>query len=159
MTLKELVSYDPETGIFTRLVRTSNKVKVGDVVGARNSHGYLFVNVCGKRYAAHRLAWYYVHGQWPDADIDHINGNKADNRIVNLRAATRSQNCANTPVRRNSKSGLKGVRWQEHAGKWKAQIKDRDGSRHLGYFDSKEAAHAAYVEAAGRLFGEFARAA
>src|SRR3990167_3120706 len=100
--LKELLSYNPNTGEFTRLVATGihGCNKAGVVVGCLSDHptqGYILIRVNndGILYRAHRLAWLYVYGFWPPADIDHINGNRSDNRIVNLRSVTRSQNLQN----------------------------------------------------------------
>jgi hypothetical protein len=122
-----------------------------------NMSGYWHVGVDGDEYKAHRLAWLFVHGEWPAGRLDHENGDTADNRIANLRPVTHSQNIANSRLRRDSTSGFKGVSFYTSAGKWGANI-NKDGRRHyLGLFNTPEEAHAAYCEAACELHGEFAR--
>lgn len=151
ITHKELLarfSYSPETGLFTRL---SN----GRVM-TPNSGRYLQFVVAGRNHYAHRLAWLYTHGTWPVEVIDHINGDTRDNRISNLREATRGQNQANQRISRASASGLKGVR-RHGAGRWCAAITENKRQIHLGTFGTPEEAHQAYVQAAKRIFKEFAR--
>jgi len=157
--LRELFSYDPDTGVFVRLVRTNPRVHVGDVAGCISSAGYLRIRVDIGQYYAHRLAFLYMTGSWPTFDIDHKNGNGLDNRWDNLRSATRSQNMANTKLPLTNTSGYKGVRWDKARGKWRAEIRIKGRSRHLGLFATAEEAHAAYMEKAREVFGEFARAA
>ena len=142
--LRRLLSYDFESGRFTWL-RGSSRSPVGGRAGCL-SNGYLVIRVDGVLRRAHRLAWLYVHGYWPTDDIDHINGDRTDNRIANLRCVTRGQNhqnrrCANT----NSASGLLGVHPWRH--KWRARIQVDGCSRHLGVFDSIDQAQAAYLSA------------
>lgn len=105
----------------------------------------------------HRLAWFYVHGRWPTADIDHINGNRDDNRLCNLREATRQQNIQNSKRRSDNRSGIKGVCWVESRGYWLASVKTPDGSLLKRTFDCKDKAAAFYRETATREFKEFAR--
>lgn len=155
--LLRLVEYDPATGIITRKVRTSNRVQVGDVVGSLSGNGYLIGRIGGFCAYVHQFAWLYVHGVWPDHDIDHKDRDTRNNCDCNLRAATESQNLANKKRPTNNTSGFKGV--HPKRAKWCSQIMC-DGRRiTLGVFDTPEAAHAAYTEAATNLFGEFARAA
>jgi hypothetical protein len=152
--LRGLLHYDPETGVFTWRVRVGNRVP-GDVAGIARPRGYYEVTVGGRVYRAHRLAWFYVHGEWPADQIDHVNGDPSDNRLANLRPAARSQNNANRKRCPNA-SGYKGV--SRDRTRWKAQI-CVDGQRfNLGYFGCPVEAHAAYVRAAEERFGEFARA-
>lgn len=155
--LRELLSYDPETGDFTRLVgRSGPRSRAGDVAGCENGQGYIRIYVDGIGYKAHRLAWLYVYGEMPP-ELDHINGNRSDNRIANLRSVTRAQNKMNCRTYKNCTSGLKGATFNKRAQKWKAQIQ-RDGKKvGLGYFETAEAAHEAYAVAANALHGEFAR--
>jgi len=108
--LKKLLNYDENTGIFTRRISLHGKVKVGDIAGTIANDGYCHIRVDSKRYQAHRLAWLYVHGEWPTNQIDHINGIRNDNRIANLREATRSENQQNRKTSNyNSTSGYLGV--------------------------------------------------
>lgn len=157
--LREVLHYDPETGVFTWLVKTSNRVHVGRVAGTSHKIGYRMIAIDGHLYYAHRLTWFYMTGKWPNAALDHGNLDKDDNRFANLREATMSQNLANTRARSDNTSGLKGVGWDERRGKWMARITTRGKRRHLGRFDCPAAAHLAYVVAAHKHFGEFARSA
>jgi hypothetical protein len=154
--LREVLAYEPATGVFTWLVRTTNSVKVGDVAGCVNKGGYVHITIDGCCYLAHRLAWLYMSGEWPVDDLDHINGDRADNRICNLRDATESQNIANSRMQVNNKSGFKGVSWHKYARKWCACIGLNGKVKHLGYFDSPEGAFMEYCFAAWRNFGDFA---
>jgi hypothetical protein len=156
--LRETLAYDPVTGIFTRRVSNLARWKVGSEAGSLHSLGYRIIAVDGVMYRAHRLAWLYVHGQWPDGLLDHANGDRADNRIANLRPATVSQNKANSKLRSDNKSGFKGV-YASELGGWRAEIRCDGKLHYLGRFGTPELAHAAYVAAARRFFGEFARAA
>lgn len=157
--LKALLHYDPEAGLFTRLVsRSGPKSKAGDVAGCDNGQGYIRIYVDGKPYKAHRLAWFYMTGEWVD-EVDHRNTVRSDNRWANLREATRGQNRTNCAAYRNNTSGHKGVSLYRRTGKWTAQIQKRGQKHFLGYFDTPEAAHEAYAKAANDLFGQFARAA
>jgi hypothetical protein len=160
--LRELLHYDPETGIFTRKVITTNRVKVGDVAGSPNQKGYINIMVCGRLHPAHRLAWFYVHGVWPKGQIDHINGIRDDNRIANLREATNSQNKQNMrTARADNESGLLGVRWHKRDRRWHARIMVDGAPKHIGSFGTSEEAQAAYMAAKRRLheFGEIAKEA
>jgi hypothetical protein len=143
--LRELFSYDPETGVFTRIAggqgaRPGRQVGWFDVVGRRE------VAVLGKRYKLHRLAWLYVHGKWPSACIDHINGDHGDNRIANLREATQAENMQNLRrARSDSSSGLIGA--MPHQGRWRSDIRLAGKKYYLGVFKTAEEAHLAYVAA------------
>ena len=141
--LRELLHYDPETGVFTRKVATSNSVKVGDVAGSPSSNEYINIRVHGRLQKAHRLAWLYVHGTWPTEDIDHVNRDRTDNRLLNLREATRQENMHNTSKLSSNKSGHPGVHWDIKANKWCAQIGHNRRSTYLGQFADIEDAVAA----------------
>jgi hypothetical protein len=156
--LRELLHYDPETGVFTWLVKPSKRarIRVGDVAGNVGPDGYRRIRV-GCKYLSHRLAWLWMTGEWPPHQIDHINGAKHDNRICNLRVATGSQNQANARKRSDNTSGYKGVR--PSRGRWRAEIRVNGSRRHIGIFNDPAEAHAAYVDAAVKHSGEFARAA
>lgn len=136
--LKELLHYDPETGVFTWLISVSN-VKTGAI--ARDySHGYLRVSIKGKRYYGHRLAWLYMTGEWPKHQIDHINHVRCDNRFKNLRCATNSENHKNTPRRKDNKTGITGVSWEKAHKRWVVQItspcKRVCRTRHIDFFEA-----------------------
>lgn len=156
--LKELFNYDPKTGLFTRLVSVGNWGchQKGTVLRG-NCHGYVTVLIDGTRYPAHRLAWFYVYGEWPSLHIDHINGVHDDNRIVNLRQATVSQNLANQGICKTNTSGFKGVHFHKQTGKWRARMSVMNRSVHVGLFSTPEEAHTAYIAAAKAVWGEFAR--
>lgn len=155
--LLRLVSYDPETGILTRKVRTSNRVKVGGEVGTISGNGYRTAHIGGQFAYVHQFVWFYVKGVWPDHDIDHRDTDKLNNRIGNLRRATESQNLANIRSHKDSLTGVKGVHKKRR--KWCAQIMCQGKRINLGVFPTKEEAGDAYRLAAENLFGEFARAA
>ena len=157
--LRELLHYDPETGVFTWIVPPCNSIHAGDAAGSPNGKGYLVIGVDRVRVGSHRLAWLYMTGEWPNGQIDHIDLNRSNNRWANLRDATQSQNLANTLARANSKSGFKGVYWHKRRAKWHAQIRHRGKGKSLGLFDSAGDAHRAYYAAAKELHGEFARSA
>lgn len=153
--LKEVLHYDPETGVFTWLRPTSNRVKAGEVAGGISVLGYRYIAVRKHRMLAHRLAWRFVHGEWPLRNIDHKNGDPSDNRIANLREADQSENCANNRGHRDSATGLKGV--SKKRSRWEARLSRRGTVYRLGVFDSPDDAHAAYIAAAKSINGEFAR--
>jgi hypothetical protein len=154
--LREVLFYDPFTGIFRWRIKPRNIVP-GNLPGGRDAHGYWLIRVDRKRYFAHRLAWFYVHGRWPIGEIDHRNGDPLDNRLENLREATRAQQLWNSGLRKNNRIGLKGVTFYPPTRRWFARIQKHGRTRFLGYHATAEAAHAAYVEAANSEFGEFAR--
>jgi hypothetical protein len=150
--LRELLSYNPETGAFTWKVANGSRAKVGAVAGTTNYHGYVLISFCGKQRPAHRMAWLYMHGEWPAQDIDHINGDRADNRISNLRCVSRSVNMQNQrKPRSNNNSGLLGVSWVASRQLWVAQINIFGKQTHLGRFRDKDEAHEAYLAAKRQL--------
>lgn len=155
-TLRLRLHYNHETGVFTRLLPSSN-APAGDVAGYENDHGYIVIAVCGAQYLAHRLAWLYMTGEWPPEQIDHRNLIKSDNRWANLRPASPSQNNQNTPRKSNNSSSHKGVSWYRAGAKWRARLVVNKREISLGYFDDFDAAKAAYEAAAIEHFGEFAR--
>lgn len=154
--LRELLSYDPETGDFRWLVNRGT-VRVGSVAGTPNAKGHLQIRIDGVKYYSHRLAWLWVYGAWPLDQIDHINAVKYDNRLSNLRAASSSENGRNRGAQKNNSSGLKGVYQRKKLGKWQASIKLYGKLKHLGTFTSAESASAAYAAAAHKYHGDFAR--
>ncbi len=154
--LKSILRYEPDTGVFTRLIATTNSVKVGDVAGDITPDGYIRIRVKGRRYSAHRLAFIYMKGAFPDDQVDHINQIKNDNAWENLRACTQSQNQGNAGTRRDNTSGYKGVSWHKRRNKWMAAMKVEGKSIHLGYFEDLNEAARAYNQAALKYFGEYA---
>jgi AP2 domain/HNH endonuclease len=149
--LRELLHYDEDTGEFRWRKHGGNEVCLGDVAGC--------VRICvlGRTYRAHQLAWLYVTGRWGRPMIDHRDGDATNNRWSNLRRASASQNGANRGRSRQNSSGYKGVSLCRRSGRWEAYITKKRRRMHLGTFDTPEAAHDAYVAAARKLFGEFAR--
>lgn len=148
--LRELLNYDPETGVFTWRVSRRATARPGSVAGTITPKGYRAIWI-GANYRAHRLAWLYVYGVWPTHEIDHIDGNRANNAIANLRDVTRSVNHENLRrARSDSAHGFLGV--SPFKGKWwKARITVNGKWQHLGTFKTPEEAHAAYLEAKRRL--------
>lgn len=155
--LHELLAYDADAGVFVWL-QSRGGVKAGSVAGRLNTTtGYREIRVDGCLYQEHRLAWVHVHGVWPVNDIDHINGVRSDNRISNLRPATRSENHRNRKKSDVNTSGYKGVHWKPATSKWIASIQVNSSMKYLGCFDRIEDAADAYAKAAALHFGEFAR--
>lgn len=134
--LKELLHYDPYTGVFTRLVKTSNRVQVGDIAGSDNGDGYIKINLDGGKYYAHRLAFLYMTGGFNSEFTDHINGVRDDNRWLNLRAVTPADNVRNSKMAKNNTSGVVGVFWNKKYERWEAKIKLTGKYKFLGYFNS-----------------------
>ena len=157
--LDELLSYDPETGVFTWKVASSRRVKPGDTTGCPDSGGYLLIRVDGRLRSAHRLAFIAMTGSPLSTNVDHINGDRADNRWCNLRMATSSQNSHNRRVGRYNTSGVPGVTWNKRLQKWRAFIRSGGEATHLGLFVEFEDAVAARRAAEVKYFGEFSATA
>jgi hypothetical protein len=154
------LSYDTGTGVLTWTVNMSNFVRAGQRAGSEiisNGRRYRQIRVGGKLYLEHQLIFFLMTGRWAER-IDHKNTNGLDNSWDNLREATQSQNMANTRAYSNNTSGYKGVSWCKQRNKWQAVIRSNGKRRHLGHFDNKEIAYAAYLAAAKALNKEFARA-
>ena len=151
--LRKLLHYNPDTGEFTRLTPYGrwNRIAAGRNAGSKHTGGYLVIIVDGKKYYAHRLAWFYMNGVFPGREIDHKNGDKRQNQINNLREATRSENNQNRvkPLS-NNKSGFLGVHMHTD-GRWVAQIKLGGKSMHIGIYASPEDAHAAYLDVKSKI--------
>ena len=144
--LRRLLDYDPKTGVFTWKVRPSRNRLVGAVAGTLQVLGYIGIGIYGKVYTAHRLAWVYMTGELPPNDVDHINGNRSDNRFSNLRLATRSENLQNTNKPRcNNKVGLQGVSPEPNSSKYRAQIRVEGTVIYLGLYSTPEEAHEVYL--------------
>jgi len=133
--LKELLHYDPLTGIFT-WASTRRGRKVGNTAGYLNTIGYIIIQINGKKYKAHRLAWLYVHGYLPEF-IDHENHIRDNNWILNLQDATRIENGKNLSIYKNNSSGVTGVNWHKTTNKWRASIGINNKDKHLGLFTDK----------------------
>jgi hypothetical protein len=145
--LQDLVKYDRDTGIFTWNM-TRRRCRSGDKAGCSMQNGYAGIRLDDTLYTAHRLAWLYVHGEWPARQLDHVNGVRADNRLCNLREATNAQNAQNRK-RVDNKSGFPGVRKENS--KWLAEIKVDYKPIRLGLFTTPEAAHDVYLKAKQEL--------
>jgi hypothetical protein len=147
--LRELFSYDPETGIFTRLKTTCWCAKAGMEVGSDDMHGYKTVRIGKASYKIHRLAWLYVHGEWPKGDVDHLNGQRSDNRIANLRDVPRQTNLQNCrqAASHNLSTGVLGVYPTRSGKRFEAAISINNRKCRIGVFDTVDEAHAAYIEA------------
>lgn len=142
--VRELFDYQPNTGVLVRKVTRGNR-SAGRIVDTPSSKGYLRVLVDGKRYYAHQVVWVYFHDSWAK-QIDHINGNKQDNRIENLRDVDTSTNCHNQyGPRKNNRLGVKGVH-KIRSGKYRASCTVRGVKCDLGVFPTPESASVAYEE-------------
>jgi len=140
--LRELYKYDPDTGNFSRNER---------VIGSLNPKGYMVHTIRGVAYRLHRLAWFYINGYWPEKGIDHINGIRSDNRISNLRECNQSENLQNQRKATARKHGLIGTIRRKRTRLWSSQITINKVKHHLGYFETEESAHQAYIEAKRKL--------
>lgn len=153
----EMLRYEPDTGLlFWRVART-NGVKAGDQAGSISSDGYRRIRLFATEYRAHRVAWCLYYGEWPTKEIDHINLKKTDNRICNLRQASRSENRCNSPRSSNNKAGIKGVCYLASIDKWQVSIMKNGKNHYLGWYATAQKAQAAYAAKARELHGEFAR--
>lgn len=142
--LQELLRYDSETGGFTWLIATGRRAKAGDNAGGKPNNGYLRIRIDTHLYKAHRLAWFYVHGFWPVNQIDHVDGNRANNCIYNLRDVTNSVNQQNRKAAQtNNKSGFLGVIADKYG--WCAGIRFNGKQTHIGTYKTPELAHEKYL--------------
>ena len=156
--LRSILSYDPETGNLSWIVRPSNRVSEGEQAGTIAKSGYRQISIGNRLYYGHRLAWLHMTGEWPSHQIDHANGIRSDNRWCNLRQATPTDNaCNKRPC--NGAVGLKGVVYVKATNRYRAMIRRGNDRIHLGYYDTPKEAHSAYASAADKLHGDFARAA
>ncbi len=154
LPLGQQMDYDPIDGRFTRLISRPHS-PAGSLADTKlDTYGYRMVRVGGKGYLAHRLAWFMFHGEWPSGDIDHINRDRTDNRLSNLRLATRQQNLRNARLSSLNSCGSKGVHLYQGR-YWSAAIWNDGKKKHLGYFDTQELAAEAYRQAAVARDPEF----
>lgn len=149
--LKQLLHYDPDTGVFTWIANVNRMARIGDVAGSVNKvYEYVYIQVLKKKYRAHRLAWLYVHGSFPKNEIDHIDHDRLNNRIDNLRDVTRQENKKNTSISSSNTSGFMGVCWDNSVEKWMVTISISGKRKTLGRFtninDAIEARKAANIK-------------
>jgi hypothetical protein len=144
--LKEILFYNQETGVFTWKRSIGRKTKIGCFAGSTRKDGYVLIRIHGKRYLAHRLSWLYVYGVFPSNHIDHINGNTSDNRINNLREVSVSGNMQNRRrCNKNNKNKFLGVTFDKRKNMFMSQICINRKNKFIGYFETKEEAHSAYL--------------
>ena len=148
--------FDYKDGVLIRKVKTSNRTKIGDVVGSNNGNGYLRSSILGKYIYIHKVIFMFHFGYFPN-EIDHIDGNPKNNKIENLREATHLQNGKNLPLRKSNKIGISGVRFDSERKKWSSSICVNKKKKHLGRFVSIEDAIAARQKAENEFFGEWSR--
>ena len=156
--LREVFSFDPYTGTFTYRVQRG-AVTSGSKAGSLHRTGYIALRLNGRSILAHRAAWAMHFNEQPPINVDHVNCDRADNRISNLRPATPEQNQGNRLLSSNNTSGQKGVIFNKRLGKYVAQIRSAGRCKHLGVFDDIETARMAYSSAAQAKFGIFSRIA
>jgi hypothetical protein len=152
MRLKDFLDYIPVTGDFT-WIKPRKGIRKTREAGRVDGNGYRTICLDYKHYLAHRLAWWFYYGDWPEGNIDHIDGDKLNNSITNLRIATVRQNGANLLKYHKGTSKYKGVGWHKRDKKWRAYI----SNQHIGYFESEEGAARAYDARAVEEYGDFAK--
>jgi hypothetical protein len=153
--LREVFCYDPETGVLTNRVSRKGGGKKGAISGCSRHDGYLIVRVENKLLLGHRVIWALHYGQWPDCDIDHVNQDKSDNRITNLRLSNKSNNSLNRGRRADNKSGVKNVSWNKPCGKWDVRMKVNGIQKCFGLFDSLDEAREVATKGRMEMHGEF----
>ena len=160
--IRRLLDYNPETGVFRWRDRPGTKDEkrwktryAGKISGSIEPHGYRVITLEKSTYLAHRIAWLHYYGSWPITELDHANLDKDDNRICNLREASRSENCINRPQRGNGMSGCIGVTWHSRDKKWHASITKDRKRQWLGAFLDLEAAISARSIASAKAHGTF----
>lgn len=150
--LREILHYAPDTGIFTWLISPKRAIHTGCRAGGIDCRGYRTISIKRTRYFEHRLAWLYTHGIWPQQSIDHIDGNKSNNRIENLRDASDNINHQNLRrAKKDNRSGFLGVTSEKRPTPYRAHISVNGKRHYLGSFMTPEAAHEAYLAAKRRL--------
>ena len=152
--LKSILNYNPETGIWVWLVNKRNYNDIGQQAGSINKHGYRYIKINGKNYRSSRLVWFYMKGEFPSRglEVDHKDRDRSNDRWINLRLGTHSNNQGNKSIQCDNKVWYKGVQYIERLKKYRAMIK----SKHIGLYKSAEEASLAYQSAALVAYGEFA---
>jgi hypothetical protein len=146
--LKEVLAYDPITGVFIWIIDRPGKAKKGTISGSLNNERYRLISIDAVSYKAHRLAWLYIHGELPKTLLDHINGNRDDNRIINLRLCTDKENSHNrVNINKNNTSKYMGVSWHPQLKRWWARIGLNGRNISLGTFECPKEAYEAYLNA------------
>lgn len=145
--LHTLFDYCPETGLLTRKMCTANRHTIGELVGTSGSRGYLQATIHSRKYPVHRIIWCWLYGAWPKHDVDHINRVRNDNRKINLREVTRSENNHNGGANRRNTSGHRGASWDKSKQLWVSHIRAYGVSYFLGRHKTAELASAAYYAA------------
>lgn len=156
--LNEAFSYDHESGIVRWKISIGSRAKAGNVAGCKNKDGYLVVRLDGALMLLHRVVFAIHYGAWPEKHIDHIDCDKSNNKIENIREATIEENNRNQRISKDNASGYKGVYLHEGTKKWCAEIRFKRKKYYLGLFEDIKEAHKAYCDAAKKLHGEFWRA-
>jgi len=153
--LHEMLDYNKDSGVFVWKVRSAQKIRVGDIAGTVNAKGYVGIKLFGKRYLAHRLAWMYINGEFPDSFIDHANTVRTDNRIDNLRLSTHQENKRNGKLYKNNTSGFRGVAFKQNA--WVGSLEVGDRRVYVGRFKTAAEASAAVEKQAEKIHSLFYR--
>lgn len=148
--VRHLFEYDKDSGVLIRRV-TSGSARKGTKAGTLTQYGYIQVRVDGRFYLAHRLIWLHVHGVWPDQCLDHVNGVTNDNRYINLRTATYSENGQNKVVQTNNRLGLMGVTYDKDRKSYRAHIRINNKQIFLGRYPTGQEAHEAYLKAKAKI--------
>ena len=154
--LKEILDYNPDTGLFIWKVNSAKNVKSGHIAGNLKDTGYIRIKINKKMYLAHHLAFLYVYGNFPKDIIDHIDSDRANNKISNLRECSHQQNMKNLRLYSNNSSGHKNVSWVKSRNRWIVQLKVNGKQKYIGSFDNLELADLVAQEARNKYHGEFA---
>ena len=156
--LKDLFQYNAKTGLLHWKIKCSWNVKIGNVAGTtKHWSNYIYIRFNNKSYPAHKLVWLYHYGIYPNGCIDHVNGIRNDNRIDNLRHATRAQNSQNMRIFKSNTSGIKGVDWKKNTNKWRVRLQVNHKRIEIGSFYCLDLAELVANEARTKYHKEFAR--
>jgi hypothetical protein len=153
--LKHILHYNAETGFFTWLIANNGNIKVRKIAGTLKNNGYISITINKKLYQAHRLAFLYMEGEFPNDCVDHVNYVRNDNRWCNIRKATKLENSRNVGLRKDNTSGYKGVYWSSADKKWRAQISVNGKRKLLGMFNSPELASVVYENFSKQIHNDF----